>query len=36
MSSVVNAYVDGDDEHVVLLHRNEDGTLAHHRVQADY
>ena len=36
MSAIVNAYVDGGEEHVVLCQRREDGSLATHRVLADY
>jgi DNA polymerase elongation subunit (family B) len=36
MSSVVNAYLEGDEEHVRLLHRAEDGCLDTHRVLADF
>jgi|GEM_PF-3659383 len=37
MSSVVNAYVEADDEHLLLLHRDEEtGELLRHRVRAEH
>jgi hypothetical protein len=36
MSAIVNAYVDGDDEHIVLVQRDEAGARITHRVLADY
>jgi DNA polymerase elongation subunit (family B) len=36
MTSLSNAYLEGDDEHVALLHREEDGRLLIHRAQADF
>jgi DNA polymerase elongation subunit (family B) len=36
MSEVVNGYVEADEEHVVLLHRAQDGRLIRHRVPADF
>jgi DNA polymerase elongation subunit (family B) len=36
MSAIVNAYIDGDDEHIVLVQRDEAGARITHRVLADY
>jgi DNA polymerase elongation subunit (family B) len=37
LSAVVNAYVEADDEHILLLHRNEEtGELRRHRVVAEH
>ena len=36
MPSIVNAFVDNDDEHLVLLHRADNGDLESHRVLADF
>ena len=36
VSSIVNAYVESDEEHILLLHRAESGELKTHRVLADY
>jgi DNA polymerase elongation subunit (family B) len=36
VTEIVNAFVDADEEHVVLLHRAGDGSLQSHRVPADY